>query len=95
MSLQEKGWVVQLAVTLLGKAVEAESILSAATTTRCRSLVPRGDGTLVGVQGRPIFKRPMAVWHHLHRMRKYSSERWARQQQAKVARQRWKQRRTP
>ena len=65
MSLQEKGRVLQLAVTLLDRALGTESILPAAITTKCRSFVPLGAGTEVGVKGRPIFTRPMAVWHHL------------------------------
>ena len=61
-------------------------------TTRCRSLIPLGAGTVVGVKGRPLFTRPMAVWHHLRRMQQYSAERWALQQQAQVSQ--WK-RKTP
>ena len=93
MSLQEKGRVLRLAVSLLGKAAGRESILPAGFTNRCRSLVPLGAGTTAGVKGRPIFTRPAAVWHHLRRMQQYSAKRWAQQQQAKVARQQSKRRR--
>ena len=48
---------------------------------------------VVGVKGRPLFTRPAAVWHHLQRLRQYNSERWARQQQQRVARRQHKQRR--
>ena len=48
---------------------------------------------VVRVKGRPLFTRPAAVWHHLQRLRQYHSERWARQQQQRVARQQHKQRR--
>ena len=93
MSLQEKGRVLRLAVSLLGKAAGRESILPAELTNRCRSLVPLGAGTTAGVKGRPIFTRPAAVWHHLRRMQQYSAKRWTQQQQAKVARQQSKRRR--
>ena len=75
LSLQEKGRVLRLAVTLLGRAAGRESILPAAITTRCRALVLLGAGMVVGVKGRPLFTRPAAVWHHLQRLRQYSSER--------------------
>ena len=71
---QEKGRVLRLAVSLLGKAAGKESILPAGFTNRCRSLVPLGAGTTAGVKGRPIFTRPAAVWHHLRRMQQYSAE---------------------
>ena len=61
MSLQEKGRVLRLAVSMLGKAAGRESILPAGFTNRCRSLVPLGAGTTAGVKGRPIFTRPAAV----------------------------------
>ena len=93
MSLQEKGRVLRLAVTLMGRAAGRESVLPAAITTRCRSLVPLGAGTVVGVTGRPLFTRLAAVWHHLQRLRQYNLERWARQQQQRVARRQHKQRR--
>ena len=50
MSLQEKGRVLRLAVSLLGKAAGRESILPASFTNRCRSLVPLGAGTTAGVK---------------------------------------------
>ena len=79
MPLQEKGHVLQLAVTLLGKAVGRETILPAAITAQCRWLVLLEAGTVVGVKGRLLFTRPVAVWHHLLRLRQYSSVRCARQ----------------
>ena len=45
---------------------------------------------MVGVKGRPLFTRPMAVWHHLKRLQKYNAERWAQQHQSRVAKQRKK-----
>ena len=95
LSLQEKGRVVRLAVTLMGKAAERESILLARITNHCRSLVPLGAGRVVGVKGRPLFTRPMAVWHPLKRLQWYNVERWAQQQQLRVAKQRQKRRRAP
>ena len=92
MSLQEKGRVLRLAVSLPGKAGRG-SILLPGSTNRCRSLVPLGAGTTAGVKGRPVFTRPAAVWHHLRRMQQYNAARWAQQQQARVARQQSKRRR--
>ena len=40
MSLQEKGQVLRLTVTLLGRAAGRESILPASITTRCPTLEP-------------------------------------------------------
>ena len=93
MSLQEKGRVLRVAVSLLGKAAGRESILPVGFTNRCRSLVPLGAGTAVGVKGRPVFTRPTAVWHHRRRLQQYSVVRWAQQQQTRVARQQSKRRR--
>ena len=77
LSLREKGRVVCLAVTLMGKAAGRESILPARITNHCRLLVPPGVGPVVGVKGHPLFTRPMAVWHHLKRLQRYNSERGA------------------
>ena len=93
MSLQEKGRVLWLAVSLVGRAAGRESILPAAITTRCCTLVPLGASMVVGVKGGPLFTRPAAIWHHLLRPRQYNSERWARQQQQRVARRQHKHRR--
>ena len=93
LSLQEKGRVLRLAVTLLGRATGRESILPAAITTRCRALVPLGAGMVVGVKGRQLFTKSAAMWHHLQRLHQYNSEHWARQQQ-QAARRQHKQRRT-
>ena len=75
------------------RAARRRSILPAVITTRCRALVPLVARMVVGVKGRPLFTRPAAVWHHLQRLRQYNSERWARQQQQRVARRQHKQRR--
>ena len=93
LSLQEKGRVVRMAVTLMGKAAGRESILLARVTNHCRSLVPLGAGLVVGVKGRPLFTRPMAAWHHLKCLHKYNAEGWAQQQHSQVAKQRHKRRR--
>ena len=93
MSLQEKGKVLRMAVSLLGKAAGRESILPAGFTNRCHSLVPLGAGTTAGVQGRPVFTRPTAVWHHVRRLQQYSAARWAQQHQTRVTRQQNKRRR--
>ena len=77
MSLQEKGRVVWVAVTLLGRAAGKESILPAAITMHYRSLMLLMAGPVVGVKGCPLFTWPMAVWHHLKRLQEYNSEQWA------------------
>ena len=69
--------MVRPVVTLMGKAAGRESILPARITNHCRSLVPLGAGPVVGVKGRPLFTRPMVVWHHLKRLQRYNAERWA------------------
>ena len=84
--------MVRLAITVMGKAAGRESILPARITNCCRSLV-LGAGPVVGVKGRPLFTRPMAVWHHLKRLQRYNSEPRAQQQQSQVAKQRQKRRR--
>ena len=61
----------------MGKAAGRESFLPAPITNHCRLLVPLGAGPVVGVKGRPLLTRPMAVWHHLKRLQRYNSERWA------------------
>ena len=93
LSPKEKGRVMRLAVTLMGKAAGWESILPARITNHRRSLVPLGVGPVVGVKGRRLFTRPMAVWHHLKRLQKYNAERRTQQQQSRVAKQRQKRRR--
>ena len=85
---RKRGRVVRLAETLMGKAARRESILLARITNHCRSLAPLGAAPVVGVKGRPLFTRPMALWHHLQRLQKYNAERWAQQQQSRVAKQR-------
>ena len=67
MALQEKGRVLQLIVTLLGKATEKESILPAKMTHHCRSLTSMGAGVFMGVEGRPLLTRPREVWGHIVR----------------------------
>ena len=68
MSLQEKGRVLWLMVTLLGRAMEQGSILPAKVTHHCCSLTSMGAGTVMGLEGRPLFTRPLEVWHHLKRL---------------------------
>ena len=84
---------MRLVATLMGKAAGKESILPARITNHWCCLVPLGAGPVVGVKRRPLFTRPMAVWHHPKRLQKYDDERWAQQQQSRVAKQRQKRRR--
>ena len=84
--------MVRLAVTLMGKG--RESILPALVFHQRRSLVPLWASPVVRVKGRPLFTRPMAVWHHLKRLHRYNSERWAQQHQSRVAKRRHNRRST-
>ena len=54
-------------------------------TNHCCSSVPLGAGLVVGVKGRPLFTRPMAVWYHWERLQPCNAERWTQQQQSLVA----------
>ena len=86
MSLQEKARVMRLITTLLGRSVGKESTLPAKLTNSCKSLIPIGAGAVMGLEGRPLLTKPLDVWKHLQRLRKYGEERWAqrrRQRQAK------------
>ena len=85
MSLHEKGRVLRLIVTLMGRAMECESIFPVKMTHHCRSLTSMGAGTVMGLAGCPIFTRPTAVWKHLERLRTYGEARWAQKQKARTA----------
>ena len=61
--------MLRLIVTLVGKATERESIFPAKMTHHCRSLTSMRAGTVMGLEGRPIFTRPLAAWTHLERLR--------------------------
>ena len=52
MSLQEKGTVLRLIVTLTGRATERESIFPFKMTHHCRSFTSMGAGTVMGLEGR-------------------------------------------
>ena len=39
----------------------------------------------MGLEGRPVFTRPTAVWKHLERLRAYGEARWAQKQKARTA----------
>ena len=73
--------MVRLAVTTMWKAAGQDSILPVGISAQCCSLVSLGAGTIVVAKGQPVLSRPMALWHHLQRLCKYNSERWARKQQ--------------
>ena len=62
MSLQEKARVMRLITTLMGRSVGKETILPAKLTNACKSLVPMGAGTIMGLEGRPLLTRPLEVW---------------------------------
>ena len=56
-------------VTLVGRATEGESIFPVRMTHHCCSLTSMGAGTVMGLEGRPVFTRPTAVWKHLESLR--------------------------
>ena len=85
LSLQEKGRVLRLIVTLNGRATDRESIFPLRMTHHCRSVTSMGAGTSMGLEGRPVFTRPTAVWKHLERLRTYGEARWAKKQKARTA----------
>ena len=39
----------------------------------------------MGLEGRPLFTKPLEVSRHLHRLRTYGEERWAQKQRARQA----------
>ena len=77
--------MLRLIVTLVGRAAERESIFPVRMTHHCRSLTSMGTGTVMGLEGRPVFTRPTALWKHLERLRAYGEARWAQQQKARMA----------
>ena len=79
MSLQKKGTVLRLIVTLVGKVIERESIFPIKMTHHCCSLTSMGAGTVMGLEGRPVFTRPTAVWKHLERLHAYREAKLAQQ----------------
>ena len=83
MSLQEKARVMRLITTLLGRSVGKESILPAKLTNS--SLIPMGAGAVMGLEGRPLLTKPVDVWKHLQRLRRYGEERWAQRQRQRQA----------
>ena len=85
MSLHEKGRVLRLIVTWVGRATERESIFPVKMMHHCRSLTSMGAGTVMGLEGRPVFAKPMAVWKHLERLRTDGEARWAQKQKARTA----------
>ena len=90
MFLQEKARVMRLITTLLGRSVGKESILPAKLTNSCKSLIPLGIGAVMGLEGRPLLTKPLDVWKHLQRPRKYGEDRWAQRQRQRQAKHRAK-----
>ena len=95
MSLQEKGRVLRLIVTLVGRATERESIFPVKITHHYRSLTSMGAGMVMGLEGRPVFTRPTAVWKHLERPFAYGEAKWAQKQKARTAKHQVQAKGTP
>ena len=85
MPLQEKARVLRLITSLMGRAIGQDTILPAKMTNHCKTLIPMGAGLVMGLEGRPLFTRPLEVSRHLQRLRTYGEERWARRQRSKQA----------
>ena len=85
MPLQEKAKVLRLITSLMGRAVGQDTILPAKMTNHCETLMPMGAGLVMGLEGRPLFTRPLEVSRHLQRLRTYGEERWAQRQRFKQA----------
>ena len=85
MPLQEKARVLRLITSLMGRAVEQDTILPAKMTNHCKTLIPMGAGLVMGLEGRPLFTRLLEVSRHLQRLRTYGEERWAQRQRSKQA----------
>ena len=85
MPLQEKARVLRLITSLMGRAVGQDTILPAKMTNHCKTLIPMGAGLVMGLEGRPLFTRPLEVSRHLQRLRTYGEERWAQRQRSKQA----------
>ena len=77
--------MLRLIVTLLGRATERKSIFPVRMTHHCCSLTSMGAGTVKGLEGRPVFTSPTAVWKLLERLRTYGEARWAQKQKARTA----------
>ena len=77
--------MLRLIVKLVGRATERESIFLVRMTDHCRSLTSMGAGTVMGLEGCPVFTRPTAVWKHPERLRTYGEAIWAQKQKARTA----------
>ena len=78
--------MLRLITSLMGRSIGQDTILPAKMINHCKSLIPMGAGLVMGLEGRPLFTRPLEVSRHLHRLRTYGEERWAQKQRARQAR---------
>ena len=85
MPLQEKARVLRLITSLMGRSIGQDTILPAKMINHCKTLFPMGARLVMGLEGRPLFTRPLEVSRHLHRLRVYGEERWAQKQRARQA----------
>ena len=91
MALQEKGRVLRMIATLLGRAMEPLIFLAKMTHHR-RSVTSMKAGTVMGLEGCLLFTRLLVVWHHLERLRTYGEAKWAQKQKAHTAKRKAKAR---
>ena len=85
MPLHEKARVLRLVTSLMARSIGRDTILPAKMTNHCKTLIPMGAGLVMGLEGRPLFTRPLEVSRHLQRLRTYGEERWAQRQRSKQA----------
>ena len=86
--------MLRLITSLMGRALGQDTILPAKMTNHCKTLIPMGAGLVMGLEGRPLFTRPLEVSRHLHRLRTYGEERWAQKQRSKQAQKKARRDRT-
>ena len=59
MPLQEKARVLKLITSLMGRSIGQDTILPAKMTNHCKTLIPMGAGLVMGLEGCPLFTRPL------------------------------------
>ena len=61
--------MLRLVTSLMGRSIGQDTILPAKMTNHCKTLIPMGAGLVMGLEGRPLFTRPLEVSRHLQRLR--------------------------
>ena len=77
--------MLRLITSLMGWSIGQDTSLPAKMINPRKTLIPMGAGLVMGLEGRPLFTRPLEVSRHLRRLRMYGEERWAQKQRARQA----------